>query len=169
MNDNEINVSTEQQPATPTGEEKAGEQGRLFTQDEVNAIVQSRLNHERERQAKQAQTDEREKRLEERERDLARREARVRNEAAAREYFQQKGITGKALDIAMWGAGREIDGLELEDGKIRDSKALDGLIGGVLSALVSETRTIGAPVAHPPYYDAPTTDAMIAAAFKRKT
>ncbi len=158
----------EQQSATPTGEEKTGEQGRLFTQDEVNAIVRERLAREREKQAEQSRVDSKVKELEEREAALARREARARNESAAREYFQQKGIVGKALDIALWGASREIDALVVEDGKIQDSKALEVLISGVLSGLVAETRTIGAPVAHPPCYNAPNAETMIAEAFKPK-
>jgi len=163
----EDNKMIEQQPTTPTGEERAGEQGRLFTQAEVNAIIRKRLASEKEKQAEQSRVDAKVKELEEREIALMRREARVRNESAARKYFQKNGIVGKALDIAMWGASREIDDLTVEDEEIKDSKPLDNLIGGVLSCLVAETYTIGAPVVQPPYYSAPTTD-PIAEAFKPK-
>lgn len=77
-------------------------------------------------------------------------ETRAAKEAAVRAYYQSKNITGKALDIAMRGSREEIEALELTDGKIKDTKALDELVSGDFSGLVSVTTTTGAPVAHPP-------------------
>lgn len=71
-------------------------------------------------------------------------------EAAARAYYESKGITGKALDIAMRGSGAEIESLEMEDGKIKDASALESLVKGDFSGLVSITTTTGANTATPP-------------------
>lgn len=67
-----------------------------------------------------------------------------------RAYFEEKGITGKNLDIAMRGASKEIEAIKLEDGKITDVSELDALIAGDYSGLVVETSTKGAPTATPP-------------------
>ena len=78
-------------------------------------------------------------------------EAKAAKEAAARAYYESKGITGKALDIALRGSGAEIEGLELsEDGKIKDAAALEALVKGDFSDLVSTTTTTGANTANPP-------------------
>lgn len=77
-------------------------------------------------------------------------EAKAAKEAAARAYYQSKNITGKALDIAMRGSGTEIEALELESGKIKDSSALDALVKGDFSGLVGQTHTEGASTAAPP-------------------
>ena len=78
-------------------------------------------------------------------------ETKAAKEAAARAYYEGKGITGKALDIAMRGSGGEIEALELgEDGEIKDAAALESLVNGDFSDLVSTTTTTGANTAHPP-------------------
>ena len=77
-------------------------------------------------------------------------ETKAAKEAAARAYYESKGITGKALDIAMRGSGAEIEDLELEDGKIKDAAALEVLVKGDFSGLVSTTITKGANTATPP-------------------
>lgn len=77
-------------------------------------------------------------------------EAKTAKESAVRAYYESKGITGKALDIAMRGSAQEIDALELEDGKIKDAKALDELISGTFAGLVSTTETRGANTSNPP-------------------
>lgn len=97
-------------------------------------------------------------------------EAKAAKESAARAYYESKGITGKALDIAMRGSGAEIEALELEDGKIKDAGALEALVKGDFSGLVGQTVTKGADVATPPagngepVKDAPNTRAAIIAA-----
>lgn len=77
-------------------------------------------------------------------------ETRAAKEAAARAYYESKGITGKALEIAMRGSGAEIEALELEEGKIKDAAALEALVKGDFSGLVSTTTTTGANTANPP-------------------
>lgn len=77
-------------------------------------------------------------------------ETKAAKEAAVRAYFESKGITGKSLDIAMRGSTAEIEALELEDGKIKDDKALDALVKGDFSGLVSQTVTKGANTPAPP-------------------
>ena len=78
-------------------------------------------------------------------------ESKAAKEAAVRAYYESKGITGKALEVAMRGSGAEIDAIEIaEDGKIKDSNALDALMAGDFSGLVSQTVTKGAETATPP-------------------
>lgn len=77
-------------------------------------------------------------------------EAKSAKEAAARAYYEGRGITGKSLDIAMRGSGAEIEALALEDGKIKDAAALDALVNGDFSGLVSTTVAKGAPTPMPP-------------------
>lgn len=77
-------------------------------------------------------------------------ETKSAKEAAARAYYESKGITGKALDIAMRGSCAEIEALELADGKIKDAAALEALVKGDFSGLVSTTTTTGANTATPP-------------------
>lgn len=86
-------------------------------------------------------------------------ESKAAKEAAARAYYESKGITGKALDIAMRGSGAEIDSLELgEDGKAKDYGSLDALVKGDFSGLVSTTTTTGANTATPPAVDGGKTE-----------
>ena len=77
-------------------------------------------------------------------------ETKAAREAAAKAYFDAKNITGDSLTIAMRAAAAEIGALELEDGKIKDTKSLDDLTSGALASLVGQTKTVGADVAHPP-------------------
>lgn len=150
--------TTQQQTTTPTPE---GTGGKLFTQEQVNQIVSDRLAREREKLTQQTAFEEREKALQEREKAFEAKEARAAKEAAVRAYYQEKGVTGRALEVAMKGSGREIDALELADGQVKDFTAIDGLIGGVFSGLVSKTVTVGAPVTHPPSsYQPSITDAL---------
>lgn len=157
-----MNENTQQ--TTPTPE---AEGGRMFTQDEVNRIVSDRLAREREKQTQQTALDERENALREREQALEAKEARAAKEAAVRAYYEQKGIVGKALDIAMKGSDAEIDALELADGKVKDYGAIDALIGGLFAGLVSVTITKGADVANPPVNCGGGPD-RLAEAFKPK-
>ena len=69
---------------------------------------------------------------------------------AVRAYFEGKNIKGANLDIALRAAQSEISAVELSEGNIKDTKALDDLIGGTLSGLVSKTEVKGATVATPP-------------------
>jgi len=72
-------------------------------------------------------------------------EAKAAKEAAVRAWYQQKGITGRSLEIAMRGSSDEIAALELDEkGSIKDAKALEALVTGDFADLVGRTRTEGA-------------------------
>ena len=73
--------------------------------------------------------------------DAAAKDAKAAKEAAVRAYYESKGITGTALEVAVRGSAAEIDSVEIIDGKIKDSKALDGLVNGVFSGLISQQNT----------------------------
>ncbi len=79
--------------------------------------------------------------------------ARATKEQAVRAYFESKGIKGKNLDIAIRGSRSEIDGVELDGDKIKDSTALDALISGDFAGLVSKTNRTGAKTENPPAND----------------
>lgn len=70
-------------------------------------------------------------------------------EAAARSYFESKGISGANLDIALRGAREEVGAIELDGDKIKDTKSLDELVGGTFKGLVSVTQAQGANVPKP--------------------
>lgn len=82
--------------------------------------------------------------------DVTARETKAAKERAAKAYYEDKGITGKSLDIALRGSAQEIDALELDGENIKDTSALDELIAGTFSTLVSTTETRGAQTATPP-------------------
>lgn len=77
-------------------------------------------------------------------------ETKAAKEKAVRAYYESKGITGKNLEIAMRGSSQEIDALEMDGAKIKDAKALDDLVAGTFSGLVSTTETRGAQTSNPP-------------------
>lgn len=83
--------------------------------------------------------------------DQTAKETKAAKEAAVKAYFEGKKITGGNLSIAMRGARDEIAGIELDDtGKIKDTAALDALVGGEYAALVVTTETRGARTETPP-------------------
>ena len=82
--------------------------------------------------------------------DVTEKETKAAKETAVRAYYESKNITGKNLEIAMRGSRTEIDGIEIAGGKIKDTTALDALIGGDFAGLVSTTTTKGANTATPP-------------------
>lgn len=82
--------------------------------------------------------------------EIAKKETKTAKEQAVRAYYQEKGITGNGLDIAMRGSAAEIEAVELEDGKIKDTKALDDLVGGTFKGLISTTTVTGTNTATPP-------------------
>lgn len=77
-------------------------------------------------------------------------ETRAAKEKAVREYLTSKNITGGNLDIAMRGLSAEIDAAELDGEKIKDTKALDDLIGGTFKGLVVTSTVTGTQTANPP-------------------
>ena len=80
----------------------------------------------------------------------ASKETKAAKEKAVRAYYENKGITGKSLDIAIRGSSEEIKSLEMDGDKIKDSSALDELVKGTFSGLVSTTIVKGADTATPP-------------------
>lgn len=83
--------------------------------------------------------------------DQTAKETKAAKEKAVKAYFEGKKITGGNLSIAMRGARDEIAGIELDDtGKIKDTAALDALVGGEYAALVVTTETRGARTETPP-------------------
>jgi hypothetical protein len=76
-------------------------------------------------------------------------ETRAAKEAAVRAYLTSKNITGGNLDIAIRGMGAEIDAAELDGEKIKDTAAIDALIGGTFKGLVVKTGTTGASTPNP--------------------
>ena len=82
--------------------------------------------------------------------EVEKKNARATKEQAVRAYYESKGIKGKNLDIAIRGSRSEIDGVELDGDKIKDSTALDALISGDFSGLVSKTNRTGAKTENPP-------------------
>lgn len=85
--------------------------------------------------------------------EVEKKNARATKEQAVRAYFESKGIKGKNLDIAIRGSRSEIDGVELDGDKIKDSTALDALISGDFAGLVSKTNRTGAKTENPPAND----------------
>lgn len=78
-------------------------------------------------------------------------ETRTAKEAAVKAYFEGKNITGKNLEIALRGSREEINAVELdENGKIKDTKALDTLVAGTFAGLVVSQQKQGAQPVTPP-------------------
>lgn len=101
-------------------------------------------------------------------------ETRAAKEKAVRAYLESKSITGGNLDIAMRGLGAEIDAAELDGDKLRDTKALDDLIGGAYKSLIVSTKDQGVNTSTPPGGNNPTwtqeqLDAMSDAEYYRAT
>lgn len=70
--------------------------------------------------------------------DITEKESKAAKEKAVRAYFESKNITGANLDLAMRGCGEEMAALELDGGKIKDTKSLDALVDGTYKGLVSK-------------------------------
>ena len=77
-------------------------------------------------------------------------EAKESAAAKARAYFQGKGIPAESMALVIRGAKAEIDGLELDGEKIKDSKTLDDLISGDYKGLIGKTTTKGTETQTPP-------------------
>lgn len=82
--------------------------------------------------------------------DITAKETRAAKEQAVRAYFESKKIEGTNLNLAMRSSAAEIDAVELEDGKIKDSTALEALVNGDLQGLITTTTVRGADTATPP-------------------
>ena len=104
-------------------------------------------------------------------------ETRAAKEKAVRAYLESKSITGGNLDIAIRGMNAEIDAAELDGDKIKDTKALDALIGGTYKGLVVTQKDTGVNTPNPPannpgptqeQLDAMSDDAYYAAMYAAK-
>lgn len=82
--------------------------------------------------------------------ELAEKEAKAAKEKAVRAYFESKDIKGNNLEIAMRGSGNEVNAVEMDGDKIKDTSALDALINGTFSGLVVKTKKEGAGTGNPP-------------------
>lgn len=82
--------------------------------------------------------------------ELAIKEAKSLKEQAVKAYYESKGITGKNLTIAMKGSGDEINAVELEGDRIKDTTAIDGLIADTFAGLVSKPFVRGTDTPTPP-------------------
>ena len=72
--------------------------------------------------------------------DVEARESRAAKEKAAKAYFESKNIESSNINLALRSSAAEIDNLELDGEKIKDTKALDDLIAGDLSTLVGKPK-----------------------------
>lgn len=81
---------------------------------------------------------------------VSEKETKAAKEAAVKAYFESKNITGKNLEIALRGSRDETDAVELVDGKIKDTKALDALVSGTFAGLVVSQQKQGANPVTPP-------------------
>lgn len=77
-------------------------------------------------------------------------ETRAAKEKAVRQYLESKNIKGGNLDIAIRGMNAEIEAAELDGEKIKDTKALDDLIGGAYKGLVVTSQQTGTNTSNPP-------------------
>lgn len=77
-------------------------------------------------------------------------ESAAAKEKAARAYFQGKGIPAESMALVIRGAKAEIDGLELDGEKIKDSKALDDLLSGDYKGLIGREIKTGTSTQTPP-------------------
>lgn len=82
--------------------------------------------------------------------DVEAKETKTAKENAVKAYLESKNIKGNNLKLAMKAAKDEINAVEIADGKIKDTAALDTLIQGDFSGLVSTEKIVGATIATPP-------------------
>ena len=82
--------------------------------------------------------------------DVTGKEAAAAKEKAVRAFFEEKGIKGDNLEIAIRGAKDEIAGIDLDGDKIKDTKSLDELVAGTYKGLVVKKQTNGADTGNPP-------------------
>lgn len=73
--------------------------------------------------------------------EITAKETKAAKEKAVRAYFESKNIEGANLNIAMRSSAAEIDAVELDGEKIKDTTALDALINGDYAGLVSRSTT----------------------------
>lgn len=78
-------------------------------------------------------------------------ELKIAKEKAVTAYFESKNIKGANLKIALRGAKDEISAVEIsDDGKIKNTEALDKLVKEDFAGLVGVIETKGADTPNPP-------------------
>lgn len=77
-------------------------------------------------------------------------ETKASKEKAVRAFYESKGIKGKNLEIAIRASRAEIDGMELDGEKIKDTSVFDNLVSGDFSGMVETSTTTGANTSTPP-------------------
>ena len=82
--------------------------------------------------------------------DQTAKETKAAKEKAVRAYYESKGIKGKNLEIAIRASRAEIDGMELDGEKIKDTTVFDGLVSGDFANMVETSTTTGATTVTPP-------------------
>ena len=104
-----------------------------------------------------AKYDKEHKDFEDYKKSVTEKETKAAKESAVKAYFESKNITGKNLEIALRGSRDEADAIELVDGKIKDTKALDALVSGTFAGLVVSQQKKGASPVTPPSGGQPST------------
>ena len=82
--------------------------------------------------------------------DVEAKETKAKVNNAVRSYLESKSITGDNLDLAMMACESIIASAELDGEKLKDTTALDTLVGSKFKRLVTHTETKGANTANPP-------------------
>ena len=82
--------------------------------------------------------------------DIEAKETKAKVNNAVRSYLESKSITGDNLDLAMMACESIIASAELDGDKLKDTTALDTLVGSKFKRLVTHTETKGANTANPP-------------------
>ena len=82
--------------------------------------------------------------------DVTAKETRAQKEKAVKAYLESKNITGGNLDIALMAVEGQVDNIDLDGEKIKDTTALDELVSGKLASLVVKTSTKGVNTSTPP-------------------
>ena len=82
--------------------------------------------------------------------DIEAKETKAKVNNAVRSYLESKSITGDNLDLAMMACESIIASAELDGEKLKDTTALDTLVGSKFKRLVTHTTTKGANTANPP-------------------
>ena len=83
--------------------------------------------------------------------EITAKEVKAAKEKAVANYFRGKNVRDDNIKLAMRCSKDEIGSIEIdENGKIKDTKALDDLLSGDLSKFVSVTKSEGATVEKPP-------------------
>lgn len=81
---------------------------------------------------------------------VKKKEAKAAKETAAKAYYKGKGMSDAAIELAIMASEKQIDGLELDGEKIKDTAALDALCAGVFASMIPTEQQEGADQRTPP-------------------